>query len=291
MAATPERPKLLAIVGPTASGKSALAMQVAALMPSEIICVDSRTIYKGMDIGTAKPTSADRKKVPHWGLDLIKPGDDFSAARYKRYANAKIKEIQARNKLPILVGGSGLYMDSVLYDFRFGPASTADRQKLEAKTLSQLTGIINEKGWELPENTLNKRHLVRTIERHGIGGGRSRLPQDSLVIGLRPPDESLRNNITRRAGQMFKQGIIMETKGLCELYGRDALVQTGGIIYRICIRLIDGEISEQTAATLFKSSDWQYARRQKTWYKKNNDIIWFTDIKSAYIYLEKLLNN
>lgn len=90
---------------------------------------------------------------------------------------------------------------------------------------------------------------------------------------------------------MFKQGIIMETKGLCELYGRDALVQTGGIIYRICIRLIDGEISEQTAATLFKSSDWQYARRQKTWYKKNNDIIWFTDIKSAYIYLEKLLNN
>src|ERR1700722_17110786 len=104
MASGKQRPKLLAIVGPTASGKSDLAMRLAREFGGEIICADSRTIYKGMDIGTAKPTLAEQKAVPHWGLDLVEPGQAFSAAKFKRYAEAKILDIRNRGKLPILVG-------------------------------------------------------------------------------------------------------------------------------------------------------------------------------------------
>src|SRR6266404_2179467 len=111
-----EKIKLVTIVGPTASGKSALAMKIAKKFNGEIIAADSRTIYKGMDIGTAKASSIDRQKVPHCGLDLVEPGETYSAARFKKYARAKIDEIQKRNSLPILVGGTGLYIDAVVFD-------------------------------------------------------------------------------------------------------------------------------------------------------------------------------
>src|SRR4051812_9831711 len=111
---------LIVIVGPTASGKTALAIEIAKLFNGEIICADSRTIYRGMDAGTAKPTTRERSIVPHWGLDLVEPGDSFSVADFKSYALNKITEIRARNHIPLLVGGSGLYVDAVLFDYQFG---------------------------------------------------------------------------------------------------------------------------------------------------------------------------
>src|SRR5476651_2207339 len=119
MVSTAQRPELIAIVGPTASGKSGLAMRLAKEFNGEIVCADSRTVYKGMDIGTAKPTKADQAAVPHWGLDLVKPGRVYNAGKFKKYAQATIADIQDRAKLPILVGGTGLYIDGVLYDYGF----------------------------------------------------------------------------------------------------------------------------------------------------------------------------
>ena len=119
MAASNRRPKLIAIVGPTASGKSALALKIAKKYGGEIICADSRTIYKGMDIGTAKPTSADRQKVTHWGIDLVGPGERYSVHKFKGFAEDKIESIWKRDKLPIMVGGTGLYIDAVLFDYKF----------------------------------------------------------------------------------------------------------------------------------------------------------------------------
>lgn len=283
--------KLLAIVGPTASGKSDLAMQVASLIEAEIICADSRTIYKGMDIGTVKPSKQDQVIVKHWGLDLIDPGEVYSAARYQQYVAEAIAKLKSQNKLPILVGGTGLYVDSVLYDFSFiSPDDGSSRQRLEELGIDELHQIINKNGYPLPINSSNKRHLIRTIERKGKVGSSKILAKNTLVIGILPSDEALKQNIKKRADAMFENGVVGETQSLINKFGRQAVTNTGGIIYKICIQVLDGEINEAQALELFQTADWQYARRQRTWFKRNKDICWFTDVKSAYLHLERLLN-
>ena len=131
MAAAP----LVVVVGPTASGKSALAIELAEQFNGEIICADSRTVYKYMDIGTTKPSLEDRARVPHFGLDLVEPGERFTAADFQEYANEKITEIRQRGHIPFLVGGTGLYVDGVVFDYEFLPADEALRAKLEKLTL------------------------------------------------------------------------------------------------------------------------------------------------------------
>jgi tRNA dimethylallyltransferase len=261
MAAAESEPELLVIVGPTASGKSALALRLAKELDGEIIAADSRTIYKGMDVGTAKPTSNEQEAVPHWGLDLVEPGQRYSAHAFQQYAEAKIKDINSRSKLPIVTGGTGLYVDSLLFDYQFSPAgSERDEQ--------------------------NPRHLKQT--------GRpadARIRPGVLLIGLMPPDEVLRANITRRAEKMFDQGVIDETRRLVQTYGEQALTDTAGIIYRVIIQLIKGDIVTDEAIERFKHADWQYARRQKTWFKRNPRIQWFSSADEAYSFIAHKLNN
>lgn len=288
---TAKLPRLVAIVGPTASGKSALAMSVASHFNSEIICADSRTIYRGMDKGTAKPSIRERAKVPHWGLDLINPGQTYSAQQFKTYAQDKIKEIGGRNSLPIMVGGTGLYIDSLLYNYKFPSSkSVFRRQELEAQDVDTLKSQILSLGYSMPVNSMNKRHLIRTLERGGEQGTKQNLRPNTVLVGLMPGDEILKQNINTRAESMFQAGLVEEIKSLIQEYGLSALQKTGGIVYKICARLIDGEITEQTAMTLFKTADWQYARRQKTWFKKNNDIVWFTDKETALNYITQTSN-
>ena len=130
---------LLAIVGPTASGKTELALRVAAAIPAEIICADSRTVYKGLDVGTAKPSAFEQSQVPHHGLDIVTPDQTFSAAEFQRYAQQWIADIRKRDKLPIIVGGTGLYVEALLYDYQFGqPIDQERREVLEGMTLEAL---------------------------------------------------------------------------------------------------------------------------------------------------------
>lgn len=282
---------LLTIVGPTASGKSALAMEVAGLIPSEIIAADSRTIYKGMDIGTAKPSLAERDKVPHWGIDIVEPGDSFSAKQFQDYAKTKIEAVRGRRRLPILVGGTGLYVDSVIYNFSFvNTVSDYSRAELEAKTVDELQGIIQTSGYELPENLSNKRHLVRQIERSGLKGNKSTLQEGAYLVGLMPPDQQLKDSIAARAKQAFRQGVLEETRSLIEKYGAQAVAQTGGILYKICIQILNGEMTEDEGLIQAQTQEWQYARRQRTWFKRNPDIIWFDNPNDALIHLKTVLN-
>jgi tRNA dimethylallyltransferase len=282
---------LVAIVGPTASGKSALAMKVAREFDGEIIAADSRTIYKGMDIGTAKPSEEERAEIKHWGLDLIEPGETYSAQRFKTYAQSKIADITSRGRLPILVGGTGLYIDSVLYDFQFGKAANpSQRVAVEKLNNDQLQALIQKNGWSMPENFKNKRHLVRTIERQGRPGGKQELMSDTLIVGLGVPSEVLKRNIEQRARAMIKQGILKETRELINKYGEAAVLKSGGHYYKICIRLLAGEIDEQTATTTFAKLDWQYARRQRTWFRRNSDIQWFDSPEKAFLLLRKALS-
>jgi len=169
------------IVGPTASGKSDLGIQIAKELNGEIICADSRTIYKNLDIATAKPSLNERKEVKHWCLDVVEPNERYSAAQFKRDAQMAIKDILSRSKLPIIVGGSGLYIDGLLYDYEFGPLENEQlRSELELMTIEQLQEIITARNIEMPENNKNKRYLIRAIEQGGINKKRGKLKNNIL---------------------------------------------------------------------------------------------------------------
>jgi len=237
-------------------------MRLAKEFNGEIICADSRTVYTGMGIGTAKPTKAEQGEIPHWGLDLVDPGEAYSAAKFKKYAQAAVADIQNRGKLPILVGGTGLYVDSVLYDYQF--SLTAGER-----------------------DPINPRHLKKIDETPRRG----RLLEGILLIGLMPPDEVLKQRIASRAEDIFGQGIIKETKGLLDKYGAKAVAGTAGIAYQVVLSLIRSEIAQEEAIQQIATKEWQYARRQKTWFKRNPHIKWFTSPEEAYKAAKKQLLN
>lgn len=281
----------MAIVGPTASGKSELALEVAKNFDGEIIAADSRTIYKDMDIGTAKPSKADQRAVKHWGIDLVKPGQRFSAYDFRSFAEAKIGEIDSRQKLPIVVGGTGLYIDSLLYGYGFRPAAShAERAKFERLTTEELQHLIATRGYLLPNNPLNRRHLIRTLESGGRPSTSQNLRPGTLLIGLWPTDEVLHERIKARAEKIFASDIVAETKKLVDEHGEEAIKKTGGIAYKVTIRLINNEIDEEQAKDEIKTGEWQYARRQRTWFKRNADIKWFDAPDKAYAAIESVVN-
>jgi tRNA dimethylallyltransferase len=292
MEPTPKKPELLVIVGPTASGKSALALKVAKEFNGEIIAADSRTIYKGMDIGTAKPSKKEQKLVPHWGIDLIDPGESFSAYQFKKYAEQKILDIKKRGKLPILVGGTGLYVDSVLFDFGFVENSNNEQRKeLEKLSTKELQDMIKSLNHSMPENKNNRRHLIRTIERKGKIGTKRSLNNNTVIIGLDPGPDSLKERINKRAEAMFEAGFINEIKELITKYGRQNLLKSRGIGYGPAVEYLDGKIDLENAKDKFKQGNWQYARRQRTWFRRNKFIRWFESSERAYKEIVRILNN
>lgn len=283
------KPRLIAIVGPTASGKTSLAIEIAKNWNGEIICADSRTIYKGMNIGTAKPTSEEQVLVPHWGLDLVEPGEAFSAADFQRYAKSAIADIQARRKLPIIVGGTGLYVDALLYNFTFGPpADAAKRSELEGMTIEELITYCKKNNIILPANDKNKRHLVRAIERSSISAiSKTALPNDYVVVGLATKMLTLRTRIAHRTEQLFELGVEKEATLLGKKYGWNSEAMTGNI-YPIMHRYLLGEISILEVNELFTTADYQLAKRQMTWFRRNPDIRWVR-LTEANDYIQSLL--
>lgn len=280
---------LIVIVGPTASGKTGLAVRLAKKYGGEIICADSRTVYREMDIGTAKPTPEEQKAVPHWGIDLVEPGQEFSAADFKEYAMAKIAEIRARGGVPFLVGGTGLYVDAVVFDYRFGTkANTALRTKLESYTVEELHKYCILHNISLPENTKNKRYLIRAIEQEGINKQRSYTPvSNSIIVGIATEKHKLHDRIQIRAEQLFDEGVVEEAILLGKKYGWKKEAFTGNI-YRIVRSYLNGEIDRAEMKARFILSDRQLAKRQLTWLKRNPFIKWFS-LEEAEDYLNNLL--
>lgn len=291
MVPTPQRPRLLAIVGPTASGKSGLAVRLAKEFNGEIICADSRTVYKGMDIGTGKPTKEEQAAVRHHLLDLAKVDEFFSVADFKNRAVAVIKDIQKRGKLPLLVGGSGLYIDAVLFDFEFlPPATKQERQRLNGMSVEELQTELAKKKITPPLNYLNKRHLVRALETKGVRPKKKSMRRDALVIGIDIPAEELKRLIAKRNHQMIQDDLENEVRSLMEQYGRDA-ASLDAIGYREWQPYFDGQQSLQETESLIIKNSVKYARRQKTWFKRNAHIKWFTSAEAAYKAVLKQLVN
>ena len=271
MAATP----LISIVGPTGSGKTALAIEVAKRFAGEIVCADSRTVYKGMDIGTAKPTFEEQAAVQHWGIDLVEPNQRFTAADFKRYATKKIIDIRTLGKLPLLVGGTGLYIDGVVRDYSFaGEPDFALRQRLEQRSLLELYEYCIKNNITLPENSKNKRYVIRTIERYGQANSeREAYPEQALVVGIATSMTTLRQRLTKRAEHLFANGVVEEAKILGKKYGWDSEAMTGNI-YPLIKKYLDQEITMEELKERFVISDYQLAKRQMTWFRRNPSIIW-----------------
>ncbi|MCY1527555.1 tRNA dimethylallyltransferase [compost metagenome] len=280
---------LIVITGPTASGKTSLSIDLAEKYNGEIICADSRTIYKGMDIGTAKPTLEERRSVVHWGLDLVEPGESFSAADFKAYANEKIADIRARNKVPFLVGGTGLYIDAVIFDYQFGAAVDAEhRSKLEQLTVEQLHDYCLKNNIELPENKLNKRYVIRAIEQGKVNRKRnSTIIEDTYVVAIATDRDILRTRIKDRTEQFFDNGVVEEATKLGKKYGWQNEAMTGNI-YPLVQQYLKHEINLEEMKDKFTTLDWRLAKRQMTWLRRNPEAKWLSLTDAAY-YLQGVL--
>lgn len=282
---------LVVITGPTASGKTGLAIELAKEFDGEIICADSRTIYKYMDIGTAKPTKDEQREVQHWGLDLVEPGERFTAYDFKLYADQKIAEIRSRGRIPFLVGGTGLYIDAVIFNFQFhGPEDLALRKTLEGMTLEELHIYCIKNNIKLPQNEKNRRYVIRAIERADAPQGEDRqLIDNCIVVGISTERNILKQRIHERASHIVTLEVVKEATILAHDFGWRNEAMTGNI-YPLIHRYIEEGISLDEVRSEFATLDWRLAKRQLTWMRRNEYIKWF-DLGVAKDYLRSRLAN
>lgn len=269
---------LVVILGPTASGKTALSIRVAKTLGGEIISADSRAVYRHLDIGTAKPTLEERDGVPHWGIDLVNPNERYSVADFQRYAKAKISEIRSRGKMPFLVGGTGLYIDSVIFDYKLinGAEYGQERQKYDSLSLEELWAYCEKNNIVLPENWKNRRYVINQIIRAGrVHSRRRSIIDNCLVFGIKTDTDLLKRRVSDRAEKMFRSDIIGEAKRCGQRYGWDNESMTGNI-YPIVRQYIEGVIGLEQAIESFRQADWRLVKRQLTWFKRNLFIEWVT---------------
>lgn len=276
-------PKLIVVVGETASGKSALAMDIASRYSGEIICADSWTVRREVNIGTAKPSQSDRTIIPHHLLDIAGPDEDFTAAVFKRLALRAIDEISTRGKLPIMVGGTGLYIDGVIFDYNFLPAGDrGQREQLNDLSNEELIVKIADLNIELGEiDTGNKRRLIRLIETNGAKPTKQEMRQNTLIIGTKIDREVLEHNITNRVDSMIETGLEAEVRQLVNDYGWGCEALKG-IGYAQWQNYINGtESIEEVRKNIIKATA-DLAKRQRTWFKRNKSIQWLaTPVKQT----------
>ncbi|MCA9344235.1 tRNA dimethylallyltransferase [Candidatus Saccharibacteria bacterium] len=279
---------LLVILGQTASGKSQRAIQIAKQFNGEIICADSRTVYQGLDIGTAKPTQQDRIQVRHHLLDIIKPSQDFNVSDFKRLADEAIADILRRGKLPILVGGSGLYIDAVIYNYQF---RDYNQQEIDQEmTTAQMQRLIRDMGLELPTNSNNPRHLLGILKSGANAPNNRELRDNTLLVGLAPPEDVLLQRIEKRTRNMVEDGLIEELKSVVAEFGwqPNALQAPAYISFK---GYLDGSLNLEDCINKCIIADKRLAKKQATWFKRNKSIHWL-NYPSKYVESTiKLLNN
>jgi len=231
--------KMIAIVGPTASGKTGISVEIAKKIGGEIISVDSRQMYCGMDIGTAKVSEEEKQGVPHFGVDILNPDEEFTAHQFKEYAEQKIEGIIGRGHIPMLVGGTGLYVQAIVDNFDF------EQAKGEPK-------------------------------------------YDVLQIGLFVPRDELYQRIDARVDRMMADGLVEEVRNLKKKYGCEANAMTG-IGYRQMCEYLDGKVNLDEAIRITKRDSRHYAKRQMTWFKRDNRIWWVKGLDEAMQAIENWL--
>lgn len=278
--------KLIAITGPSSSGKTKLSIELAKKLNGEIISVDSRQIYKELDIGSAKPTIEEREGIPHYLMDVVDITQEYTVADFCDAARIKIKEILNKGKIPILAGGTGLYFRVLLQDFdlpRVAPNNEL-RAELEQKSSEELYKQLVELDPDIAEKIHfnNKVKIIRALEvclTLGIPMSKAQKKKEAeyntLWFGLNSENRDfIYERINQRVDIMFEQGLLKEAKNLFEKYGKNKILM-GTIGYQELYPLLKGEIDFETASNLLKQNTRRYAKRQISWFKANKDINWF----------------
>lgn len=273
---------LIAIYGETASGKSQLALLLAQKFNGEIIAADSWTVYKDFDIGTAKPTPGQRTLIRHHLVDVADAPEGFNAAIYKDLALSAIADIEARGKLPILVGGTNLYIDSVLYNYSFlPPVPPSDREARNQKSLTDLLNEAASAGIDMSGIDIrNKRRVIRALESGGKQPTNTQLRPNTLLLGVQTNRETLRQRVTERVDEMLELGLEQEVSRLSKKYGWDAEPMKG-IGYREWQEYFDGSKTLAETREQIITATMNLAKRQRTWLVRNNSIHWVSNPDSA----------
>ena len=285
-------PFVIAVVGPTAIGKSNFAIELAKRFNGEIISADSRQVYRGLDIGSGKVTKKEMKGVPHHLLDVADPRDVFSVADFTKLATAKIEDIIVRGKVPIVCGGTGLYVDtllsgSVLPEVAPNPVL---RKKLESQSAEELFKILSKLGTDRAA-TIDAKTPVRLVRAIEIATALGKVPKvtsnprfPTLYIGLDTNDAQLQSNIHKRLNARIKMGMLQEVEKLHLPRSRGGYglswkrLEQLGLEYKYFAQLLQSKKQDEaTIVAILKNLElaiWQYAKRQRTWWKRNKDIIW-----------------
>lgn len=276
--------KVIAVVGATASGKTAYAVELARRVNGEIISADSRLVYKGLDIGTAKPDMDERFGIPHYMIDIVEPEVDYSVGLYANEARNIIEDIISRGKTPVIAGGTGLYFRILLENYAL-PKINPDyelRETLSKLSFAELYEMLVNLDAEAAKLVVqnDKRRAVRFIEIVKLTGspvsearGLKEPEFEVEWVGLNYPREELYDRINRRVDLMIEQGLVDETKNLLAKHGRiNNIINTIG--YREITSYLDGELTLEEAKDKLKQNTRNYAKRQLTWFRKNPDIKW-----------------
>lgn len=283
--------RIIVIVGPTAVGKTSLSISLARRLDGEIISGDSMQVYRGMDIGTAKIRPEEMDGIPHHLIDIRNPDETYSAAEFKRDVNEKVTEITEKNRIPILVGGSGLYIQAALYDFNFSdiPRDEKWTEKLmkEAgedgidRIYRKLKEVDPEQAEKIHPN--NHRRIIRALEIYEATGKtktewekeqKRESPYDPLIIGLTMEREKLYEQINRRVDQMMENGLLEEVETLYR-QGYENTQAMKAIGYKEFIPYLEGEIMLEDAIETLKRNSRRFAKRQYTWFRNKLPVTWY----------------
>lgn len=286
-----DKPKVIVICGPTASGKTGLSIELARKINGEIVSCDSMQIYKDMTIGTAKPTLEEMQGIPHHLIDFVSPNERYSVADFRKDAKKAIDGILKKGKAPILVGGTGLYVDTLVYNIQYPEIETdlTYRQKLEKMIEKQGLEIAYQKAKEIdPEATSkisnnDQKRIMRILEiYHQTGKTKTELeiqsrkeepPYKYLIYAIGMDREKLYNRINQRVDIMIKQGLIEEVQELIKKYSYFP-TSMQGLGYKEVVSYLQGNMTKEEMIDTLKQETRRYAKRQLTWFRKNKEIKW-----------------
>jgi tRNA dimethylallyltransferase len=302
-----QAPLAVILLGPTGSGKTVLSLALGERFGGEIVSCDSVAVYRGMDLGTAKPPAEERARLPHHMIDIVDPDHPFTAGEYSRCARAALREIAARGKLPIVTGGTGLYLRALVEGIFAGPGRQAElRERLQRSRRNHGNEWLHRLLKRLDPDSATRIHandtskLIRAIEvcfaaRKPMSQMLSRDPLTGfrlLRIGLNPPRQQLYARLDRRCAEMFAAGLIDETRGLLDRYGPVKALDSLG--YRQAVQVLRGEFSAVDALKAAQQGHRNYSKRQMTWFRREPDVHWidgFGDESEAIRVAAKLVES
>ena len=286
-----EKQKVIVICGPTASGKTATSIELAKKLNGEIISADSMQIYKDMDIGTAKPTKEEMQGIKHYLLDFVSPEERYSVAQYKQDAKKAIKEILAKGKTPIIVGGTGLYVDSLIYEIEYNDINIDENYREELEKIQEKEGLekLYQMAIEIDPIAMekisknDKKRIMRVLEiykatgktktQQEIESRQKPVEYDYKVFAINWDREILYQRINKRVDIMINQGLIKEVQNILAKYNKFPTAMQG-LGYKEVVEYINGVCTKEEMIEKIKMETRRYAKRQLTWFRKNKQTIW-----------------